>query len=49
MPYAVIVAILFIPTIPIFYNSTAWIYIFVYGAIALIGNAIGMVFGKMRQ
>jgi len=49
LPYAVIVAILFIPTIPIFYNSTAWIYIFVYGAIALIGNAIGMVFGKMRQ
>lgn len=47
--YAIIVAILFIPTILIFYNSTAWVYIFGYGAIALVGNAIGMVFSKIRK
>lgn len=45
--YAIIVAILFIPTILIFYNSTALVYVFVYGAIALVGNAIGTAFGKM--
>lgn len=47
--YAVIVAILFIPTIPIFYNTTAWVYIFGYGAVALIGNAIGTVFRKIMK
>jgi len=47
--YAIIVAILFIPTIPIFYNLTAWVYIFGYGSIALVGNAIGMAFGKARK
>lgn len=47
--YAVIVAILFIPTIPIFYNSTAWVYVFGYGALALVGNAIGMVIGNMGR
>ena len=45
--YAIIVAILFIPTILIFYNSTAWIYIFGYGTIALVGNAIGAIFTRL--
>jgi len=49
LAYAIVVAILFIPTILIFYNSTAWVYIFGYGAIALAGNAIGMVFSKRRK
>ena len=49
LAYAIVVAILFTPTILIFYNSTAWVYIFGYGAIALVGNAIGMVFSKRRK
>lgn len=49
LTYAIVVAILFIPTILIFYNSTAWVYIFGYGAIALVGNAIGMVFSRGRK
>jgi hypothetical protein len=49
LAYTIVVAILFIPTILIFYNSTAWVYIFGYGAIALVGNAIGMVFSKRRK
>ena len=49
LAYAIAVAILFIPTILIFYNSTTWVYIFGYGAIALAGNAIGMVFIKERK
>ncbi|MGI6705887.1 MAG: hypothetical protein ACOX6S_06375 [Clostridia bacterium] len=39
--YWIIVAVLFVPTIFIYYNSSAWIYIVVYGVIALIGTAVG--------
>ncbi len=39
--YALIVAALFLPTIFIFYNSSAWIYVVGYGVIALTGNLIG--------
>ena len=49
LTYSIVVAILFIPTILIFFNSTAWVYIFGYGAIALVGNGIGMVFSKKRK
>jgi len=44
--YSVIVAILFVPSIFIFYNSSAWGYTIVYGIIALIGNTIGMFVSK---
>lgn len=47
--YAVTVAILFIPTIFIFYNSSAWIYIVGYSFIALIGNVIGMIIYKAKK
>ena len=47
--YAIIVAILFAPTIFIFYNYTAWVYIVGYGLIALIGNTIGMIINKQRS
>jgi len=47
--YVIVVAILFIPTIPIYYNTTAWVYVFGYGVIALAGNAIGMVFSKKMK
>lgn len=35
------VAILFVPTIFIFYNPSAWIYALGYGITALIGNGLG--------
>ncbi len=47
--YPAIVAVLFLPTIFIFYNSTAWIYILAYGVIALMGNIIGMMFYKHKN
>jgi hypothetical protein len=44
--YPAAVALLFVPTIFIFYNSTAWVYIIAYGLIALAGNYIGKLFFK---
>ncbi len=44
--YSVIAASLFIPSIFIFYNSSAWVYIIVYGVIALIGSVIGKGISK---
>lgn len=41
-----IVAVLFAPTIFIFYNSTAWVYIIGYGIVTIIGNALGGIFSK---
>ncbi len=46
--YPLIVAILFAPTIFIYYNYTAYIYIAIYGVIALIGNFIGKLFYKKK-
>ena len=43
-----IAAILFSPTIFIYYNSSAWIYIIVYAVITLAGNGIGRIFYKKR-
>ena len=40
----VISIILFLPTIFIFYNYTAWVYVIAYGAIVLAGNGIGRLF-----
>ena len=47
--YAAAVAILFVPSIFIYYNTSAWLYSPVYGAIALAGNAIGALFYQQRQ
>lgn len=44
--YCVAVAILFVPSIFMYYNSSAWIYIIIYGVIALIGNVVGLFFAK---
>ncbi len=40
--------ILFAPTIFIFYNASAWVYIIVYSVISLAGNGIGRIFYKKR-
>lgn len=39
--YVVLVALLFVPSIFMFYNYTAGFYSYVYGAITLLGNGIG--------
>ncbi|WIV11530.1 hypothetical protein [Proteiniborus sp. MB09-C3] len=39
--YSVIVAFLFLPSILIFYNSSAWVYSIGYGVVALFGSFIG--------
>ncbi|WP_018659294.1 hypothetical protein [Allofustis seminis] len=39
--YPLLVMLLFIPTLFIFYNESAWIYIVVYGIISLIGSYLG--------
>lgn len=40
------VAIIFIPSIFIFYNPSAWVYAIGYGVIALIGNLIALPLRK---
>lgn len=47
--FALIVALLFIPSIFIFYNSSAWIYIVVFGILALLGNIIAVPFYKSKR
>lgn len=47
--YSAIVAVLFIPSIFIFYNVSAWIYIIAYGIIALIGSGIGRYVSKRAK
>lgn len=47
--YAMIVAVLFIPSIFIFYNTTAWVYSLGYGIISLIGNLVGALFYRSAK
>lgn len=44
--YVLIVAILFLPSIFIFYNSSAWVYTIAYALFALVGNLIALPFRK---
>ena len=46
---ALVTAILFAPTIFIFYNESAWIYIVIYAVITLVGNGIGGAFYKKEK
>ena len=39
-------AVLFVPTLFLYYNASAWIYTVVYAAVALAGNGIGRIFYK---
>jgi len=40
--------ILFMPTVWIFYNASAWIYTPVFGVIALLGSGLGAIFHKRK-
>lgn len=47
--YPLFIMLLFVPTIFIFYNESATIYILVYGIISLIGNFLGsLIFKKSK-
>lgn len=47
--YILSVAIIFIPSIFIFYNSSAWVYVVGYGVIALIGNLMALPLRKRQR
>ena len=44
--YPLIVVILFIPTLFIYYNTSAWVYSISYSMIALIGELLGKTLQK---
>ncbi len=44
--YILIVAIIFIPSIFIFYNLSAWVYVVAYTVIALLGDLIALPLRK---
>lgn len=44
----IIAVIIFIPTIFIYYNESAWIYVIIYGIITLAGNGLGRLFYQKR-
>lgn len=46
LSYSLIVCILFVPSIFIFYNISAWVYIVSYGVLSLFGNALGTLLHK---
>lgn len=47
--YTLLVMLIFIPTIFIFYNESAAIYILIYGVHSLIGNFIGYLIFKSKR
>ncbi len=40
-------AVLFLPTVFLFYNSSAMVYVAIYGVMALLGNIIGALVKKL--
>ena len=49
LTFPLIIAILFVPSVFLFYNYTAWVYAVVYGIIGLIGNLAGGLLFKNKQ
>ena len=46
--YALMTAILFLPSIFLYYNSSASVYSVGYGVLALIGNLLGALFKRRK-
>ena len=46
--FGLLAAILFAPSVFIFYTASALVYIALYGCIALLGNGIGRIFYRKR-
>ena len=47
--FLLLIMALFIPTIFIFYNESAAVYVLIYGIIATIGNLLGSLIKKMSN
>ena len=47
--FLLLIMILFVPTIFIFYNESAAVYVLIYGIIAAIGNLLGSLIKKMSD
>ena len=47
--YILIAAIMFTPSIFMFYNSSAWVYVVGYAVIALLGNLIAFTLRKNKS
>lgn len=47
--YVLIIAVLFIPTVYIFYNLSAFVYFYIFGIVALVGNLIGGLVNKFKN
>lgn len=47
--FPILVGILFVPSVFIFYNSSALIYAIIFGVVSLIGNIMGYLFRKIRN
>lgn len=47
--FLLLIIALFIPTIFIFYNESAAVYVLIYGIIAAIGNLLGSLIKKMSN
>ena len=47
--YILIVAIMFTPSIFVFYNSSAWVYVVGYAVIALLRNLIALPLRKNKS
>lgn len=39
--------LLFLPSVFVFYNSSALVYVFVYGVVLLVGNVFGLLFYRV--
>ncbi|MDD4796974.1 MAG: hypothetical protein PHO66_04335 [Eubacteriales bacterium] len=46
--FAVGIALLFVPSIFLFYNASAWVYSPGYGVVVAVGNLLGWLLGKVR-
>ena len=49
MLYPIAVGLLFFPTLFLYYNYTAWVYIVMYGLIALLGMGLGSLMRKEKS
>ena len=48
LPIVFITALLFLPTIFIFYNESAWIYVVFYVVVSFVGCSIGLIRSKKK-
>ena len=46
--YPILVMVLFVPSVFIDYNDSAFIYTFIFGAISLIGSFVGKLFSSYK-